>query len=288
MGILNEGAEETATAQSAGTRGSPGSDERGGGRTTKRPVIGVTTALEPLGSGTHSGEAAAFVTRPYLRHIARAGGLAVLLAPDEEIAGEPDGALDLLDALLLIGGPDVDPAHYGDAPHPKTRTAAPERDLFELSLARRAYERNLPTLGICRGMQLMNVAFGGTLHQHLPDVLGHGRHHHREELPGHEGDYDVRLTEGSLAARAAGALAQRATESRHHQGVRRVGSGFEVTGWAPDGLPVAIEHPQARFFLGVQWHPEADDESRVIGALVAAARGSRGRAAEQTEIPTEE
>lgn len=222
---------------------------------------------------------AALVTRPYLRHVTRAGGLAVLLAPDAEAAGQPDEPLDLLDALLLIGGPDVDPAFYGEAPHPETRTAAPERDLFELSLARRALERDLPTLGICRGMQLMNVAFGGTLHQHLPDVLGHGRHdRHRDDLPGGEGDYGVRLTEGSLAARAVGNLSERAAESRHHQGVKHVAQGFEVTGWAADGLPVAIERPEARFFLGVQWHPEADGESRIIGALVEAARGGPGRA----------
>ncbi len=278
MATLNDGVRARPTAEAAGTRESPGPGERGGARTAKRPIIGVTTALESVGSGPHSGEVAAFVTRPYLRHVVRAGGLAVLLAPDEEVAEEPDEALDLVDALLLIGGPDVDPAHYGDAPRPETRPAAPERDLFELSLARRSLERDLPTLGICRGMQLMNVAFGGSLHQHLPDVLGHGRHHRREELPGHEGDYDVRLAEGSLSARAAGALAQRATESRHHQGVRRVAHGFEVTGWAAGGLPVAIEHPGAHFFLGVQWHPEADDESQIIGALVEAAREGTGEA----------
>ena len=278
MGTSNDGAQAKATTETGGTRRSPVRGAHSSPRAAKRPIIGIATALEPMEYGPHSREVAAFVTRPYLRHVVRAGGLAVLLAPDEEVAEEPAEALDLVDALLLIGGPDVDPAHYGDAPHPETRPAAPERDLFELSLARRSLERDLPTLGICRGMQLMNVAFGGTLHQHLPDVLGHERHHHREELPGHESAYDVRLAEGSLVARAAGALAQRATESRHHQGVRRVAHGFEVTGWAADGLPVAIERPGARFFLGVQWHPEADDRSRIIGALVEAAREGPGKA----------
>ncbi len=149
----------------------------------------------------------------------------------------------------------------------------PERDAFELALVRRALERDLPVLGICRGMQVMNVACGGTLHQDLPELLGHEEH--RRVLGSFDGaDHDVRLEPGSLAARAAGEELH-ATKSHHHQGVDRVGEGLVVTGWAVvDDLPEALELPGNAFALGVQWHPEADETSRLIAALVdhAAAR----------------
>jgi putative glutamine amidotransferase len=227
----------------------PEAASRAAARVSRRPVVGVAAALERV--TTSAGEAlAAFVTEPYLAHVVRAGAVPLLLAPSAELAAEPDAALDLVDALLLVGGGDIDPAHYGAERHPATEPPVPARDVAELALARRALERDLPTLGICRGMQLLNVALGGTLHQHLPDVLGHTRHH--EALPGAGGAYEVHLADGSLAARAAGARALRATHSRHHQGVARVGRGLEVTGWAADELPVAVEHVQARFVLGVQ------------------------------------
>ena len=135
----------------------------------------------------------------------------------------------------------------------------PERDDFELALARRALERDIPLLGICRGMQVMNVAAGGTLLQHLPE--SHGHHEHRRTPGSFDGaDHDVRLSEGSLAARAAGEVVH-ATKSHHHQGIDRIGEGFEVTGWsAIDELPEAFEAPDRRFALGVQWHPEADEQ----------------------------
>jgi putative glutamine amidotransferase len=150
----------------------------------------------------------------------------------------------------------------------------PERDRSELALIRRAVERDIPVLGICRGMQLMNVAFGGTLRQHLPDEVGHEDH---RRYPGSfEGaDHDVRLDPGSLAARAAGEE-RHATKSHHHQGVDRIGAGLQVTGHSLiDDLPEAIEMPDRRFALGVQWHPEADGDSNVIAALVAQARDYR-------------
>jgi putative glutamine amidotransferase len=205
--------------------------------------------------------------------VLRAGGRALLLPADPVWIEDPDDALDLLDGLILAGGADVDPAGYGQQPHPATGGLTPERDAVEIALARRAIERDLPFLGICRGMQVMNVAAGGTLLQHLPDVVGHGEH---RRTPGSfaDADHDVRLQDGSLAARAAGEE-RHATKSHHHQGVDAIGAGLVVTGWSTlDELPEAVERPDRRFALGVQWHPEADEASRLIGALVAEARAS--------------
>jgi len=184
--------------------------------------------------------------------VQKAGGLAILLPPDE--VDDPAEFLSLLDGLILAGGAD-----YGDVP---------DRDAFELALGAAAMDADLPLLGVCRGMQLMNLARGGTLIQHLPDVVGHEDH---RAVLGAFGDHDVRLAEDSLAARAAGVLVQ-GTKSHHHQAVDVVGEGFTVTGWATsDELPEAIEDSSKTFALGVQWHPEADPTSREIAALVAAA-----------------
>ena len=219
-----------------------------------RPVIGICTTVERA-RWTHWDDEAALIAMSYVRQVQAAGGLAVLLPPDE---GDPDEALDLLDGLLLTGGADI-----GDAP---------ERDGYELELAARALERDLPLLGVCRGMQVMNVARGGTLIEHLPDAVGHEDH---REVLGAFGDHDVRLQDGSLARRVA-REAIHPTKSHHHQGVDQVGEGFEVTGWATvDDLPEAIEDPSRRFALGVQWHPEADPASPLIAALVEEAAAAR-------------
>jgi putative glutamine amidotransferase len=197
----------------------------------------------------------------------RAGAMALLLAPDPALVEDPDEVLDRIDGLMLAGGADIDPRAYGAEPHPLTIGSVPERDVFEIALVRRALERDLPLLGICRGMQVMNVACGGTLHQHLPERLGHEEH--RRVLGSFDGaDHDVRLAPGSLAAQAAGEELH-ATKSHHHQGVDRVGEGLEVTGWATiDELPEALEWTGNTFALGVQWHPEADQTSRLIATLV--------------------
>lgn len=239
------------------------------------PVIGLCAALEKARWG-HWHQAAHLLSRAYADAVQRAGGLAVLLPPDPRAAEDPGPWLDLLDALVLAGGADVDPAAYGAEPDPHTTGTVPERDAFEIALARGALERDLPLLGICRGMQLMNVARGGTLIQHLPSTQGH--EDHRRTLGSFENaDHDVRLTSGSLAERAAGE-AVHATKSHHHQAVDRIGEGFEVTGWATiDDLPEVIEDPERRFALGVQWHPEADPASTLIGALVAEARSQAVR-----------
>jgi putative glutamine amidotransferase len=237
----------------------------------KRPVIGICTAVARANWGAWQDREAALLAFSYIGAIQRAGGLAVMIPPDERLEHDPDAMLDLLDGLILAGGNDIDPAAYGADPHPETHHIVPERDRSELALARRAVERDMPLLGICRGMQLINVAFGGTLRQHLPEELGHEEH--RRRLGSFEGaDHDVRLTPGSLAARAAGEELH-GTKSHHHQGVATVGEGLEVTGYSVlDELPEALEAPGRRFVLGVQWHPEADERSRIVGALVEEAR----------------
>lgn len=240
----------------------------------ERPVIGICTAVARAKWGVWGEREAALLASTYIEAIQRAGGLAVMIPPDGGFEQDPDQLLDLLDGLILAGGNDIDPAYYGADPHPETHHLVPERDRAELALATRAVERDMPVLGICRGMQVLNVAFGGTLRQHLPDELGHEEH---RRTPGSfdNADHDVRLTPGSLAARAAGEELH-GTKSHHHQGVATVGDGLEITGHSVlDDLPEALEAPERRFVLGVQWHPEADERSRVIGALVAQAREYR-------------
>ena len=234
-----------------------------------RPVIGICTALERARWSVWDMRAA-LLPSTYIGATQRAGALALMLAPDELLAADPRQALELIDGLILAGGADIDPATYEQPPHPKTAGTVPERDSFEIALARAAIDADLPVLGICRGMQLINVARGGTLAQHLPELLGHDEH--RRVLGSFEGaEHDVMLTAGSLAARATGELVH-ITKSHHHQGVDRLGEGLIVTGISTlDELPEAIEMPARGFVLGVQWHPEADEDSPVIGALVEAA-----------------
>ena len=232
-----------------------------------RPTVGICTALTRANWGVWEQREAALLAFSYIEAIQRAGGMAVMIPPDARFEDDSDAMLDLLDGLILAGGNDIDPVHYGAEAHPETHYLVPERDRAELALAVRAIERDIPVLGICRGMQLINVAFGGTLTQHLPDELGHTEH---RRTPGSfdGSDHTVRLSAGSLAARAAGEELH-TTKSHHHQGIAAVGHGLEVTGYSTlDDLPEAIEAPGRRFVLGVQWHPEADEQSRIVGALV--------------------
>jgi putative glutamine amidotransferase len=239
-----------------------------------RPVIGICTAWERARWSVWDDEAA-LLPRSYIEAVQRAGGLVAMLPPDPGLTERPADALDLIDGLMLVGGADIDPGVYDADRHAETVDTVPDRDRFEIALVRGALERDLPVLGICRGMQLINVARGGTIRQHLPEEFGH--HEHRR-TPGtfDDADHDVRLAEGSLAARCAGELVH-ATKSHHHQGVGRVGDGLEVTGWAVmDDLPEALEAPDRRYALGVQWHPEADEASPLIASLVEAAAAYRG------------
>jgi putative glutamine amidotransferase len=220
----------------------------------ERPTIGLCLTHVHATFGPWDQEAV-LIPRDYVRAVHRAGGLALGLVPDPVSAEHPDEILDRIDALVLAGGVDV-----GEDP---------ERDAFEMALAQRALERDFPLLGICRGMQVMNVAAGGTLIEHVPDVVGHEEHRH---TAGSFADHAVRLEGASLAARVAGESLH-PVKSHHHQAVDRVADPFTVTGWAEgDELPEAMEATDRRFALGVQWHPEADEESRLIAALVAEAR----------------
>jgi putative glutamine amidotransferase len=239
----------------------------------RRPAIGLCTAFERARWSVWD-QPAALLPFNYITALQRAGALAVMIPPDAALVEHPDDALDLIDGLVLAGGADIDPASYGHEAHPLTVDTVPARDAAEIALVRAAIERDIPVLGICRGMQLINVACGGTLVQHLPDVVGHEEH--RRVIGSFDGsDHEVVLAEGSLAAIAAGE-ATHVTMSHHHQAVDALGEGLVVSGTSSfDQFPEAIEMPGRTFVLGVQWHPEADASSSVIQTLVqAAARSS--------------
>jgi putative glutamine amidotransferase len=245
-----------------------------------RPVVGICAALERA-RWSHWDQQAYLLPRSYMNAIQGAGGIALMFPPDPHVDEDPDAWLDRVDAIIFAGGADIDPASYGAETHPETKGTVPERDAFEIVLARRAVERDMPVLGVCRGMQLLNVAAGGTLLQHLPDDFGH--HEHRRVRGTFDGaDHDVRLQPGSLAERAAAELTHN-TKSHHHQGVDAIGEGYVVTGWSTlDDLPETIEATDRRWVLGVQWHPEADAESKVVGALVAEAQARLDERAYET------
>jgi putative glutamine amidotransferase len=233
-------------------------------------TIGICAAVERVRRDPWD-EVVAMIQLTYPGEVQRAGGMALVLPPDEAAVDAPDPFLDRVDGLLLAGGADVDPAMYGAPPQPETGPTTPERDRFEVALVRRALDRSMPVLGVCRGMEIMNVAMGGTLVQHLDQT---DRHRH---TPGAFGEHEVRLEPGSLAARSAGG--ERMTvKSHHHQGIDELGEGLTASGWSvPDDIVEAIEirehHP---FLLGVLWHPEEDERSRVVAALVEAARAEVG------------
>jgi putative glutamine amidotransferase len=228
-----------------------------------RPVIGICSAIESATWAAWEVEVN-LSPRTYSLAVQRAGALALILPPDDVVAEAPDELLDMLDGLILAGGSDIDPASYGAQPHPETRSTRPERDRFEIALGTRALERDMPVLGICRGMQMLNVIQGGTLNQHLGSEL----HRH---TPGAFTDHGVRLDPGSLAARVVGDE-HTDVKSAHHQGLDELGEGVVASGYADDGLVEAIEIPAHAFAVGVLWHPEEDERSRVVGSLVSEAR----------------
>jgi putative glutamine amidotransferase len=230
-----------------------------------RPLIGVCAAVEPASFGVWKEEPAVLLPLSYARAIHGAGGMMAMLPPDRRATGNPEELLDRLDALVLGGGADIDPETQGVEAHPETVGSNPDRDNFEIALARGALESGIPLLGVCRGMQILNVACGGTLDQHIPERLGHDIH---RPVPGSWAEHDVRIEPGSLAAQATGT--ERLTvKSHHHQGVDRIPDALTASAWASDDDSVeAIESADGGFALGVLWHPEEDLEDRVIPTLV--------------------
>jgi putative glutamine amidotransferase len=226
-------------------------------------VIGITTYVIQA-QWSDWDEEAALVPAAYVQALERAGGRPVLIPPSEHGVEE---TLDAVDGLLFSGGSDLDPDLYDQEPHDKTFGVVPDRDRAELTLLEAALARDLPVLAVCRGSQVLNVARGGDLVQHLPDVVGDEKHKH---TPGTFADHDVTLQPGTRLASLLGDHAP--VKSHHHQGFGRVGDGLRVAAHAEDGTIEAVEDPSRRFAFGVLWHPEAAEDLKLFEELVAAAR----------------
>jgi putative glutamine amidotransferase len=210
---------------------------------------------------------AALVPLAYVDSIERAGGRAVVIPPAED---DLEVTLDALDGIVFSGGADVDPLHYGADAHPETDIPQTRRDAGEMALLRAALERDLPTLAICRGFQLLNVVRGGDLIQHLPEHVTNDVH---KQVPGEFAVHPVEVKEGSRLGAIVGATPE--VTSHHHQALGRVGDGLVESAWAADGTLEAVEDPSRRFLVGVQWHPEASEDAALFEALVDQAREYR-------------
>jgi gamma-glutamyl-gamma-aminobutyrate hydrolase PuuD len=224
-----------------------------------RPLVGITTYVVPAKWSSWELEAA-LVPADYVRAVERAGGRALLVPPATDGLEE---TLDALDGLIFSGGADLDPELYGQEPHLETSGIAADRDRAELALLEGALARDMPVLAICRGSQVLNVARGGDLVQHLPEVVGDEKHRH---TPGAFADHDVTLQEGTRLAQLLGDRAP--VKSHHHQGFGRVGADLDVAAYAEDGTVEAVEDPSRRFALGVLWHPEAGEDRKLFEELV--------------------
>jgi putative glutamine amidotransferase len=235
-----------------------------------KPIIGLTTYLEQAdteGCGTVS---AAFLPATYLKPIIAAGGVPVLLPPQPIMAGMVEQLVNRLDGLVIPGGWDVDPHLYGQEAHPKTDEPRTERDAWEQALIQEALRQDLPLLGICRGEQLLNVTLGGTLHQHLPDVVGNGQYqpggYNFNRIP-------VEIKPGSRLEQLIGANPEPVPVA-HHQAVDKLGEGLIASAWSDDQVVEAIEYPANTFTMGIQWHPEElPEDFGLFRGLVEAARG---------------
>ena len=233
-----------------------------------RPIIGITSYAQPAKWGAWE-LPAALVPLYYVDSVEQAGGRPLLVPPSVDSVEE---TLDVLDGIVFSGGIDIDPARYGADRHPSTDSAQERRDAGELALLSHALERDLPTLAICRGFQLLNVLRGGDLVQHLPESVGHEGH--RETL----GVFSLHPVDVKGGTRLASILGARheSVRSSHHQGVGQVGAGLVESAWAEDGSLEGMEDPSKRFAVAVLWHPEMEDEDkRLFEALVAEARAYR-------------
>jgi gamma-glutamyl-gamma-aminobutyrate hydrolase PuuD len=232
-----------------------------------KPVVGITTYVEEAAWG-HWRLPAALIPYDYVRAVERAGGRALLVPPDESAVEE---TLDALDGLVFSGGNDMAPETYGAEAHAETVGTNLARDRGELALLQAALARDLPVLAVCRGFEVLNVARGGDLVQHLPETVGHERH---REVKGVFSDHGVRVDEASrLGSLLGGEVA--AVKSHHHQALGRIGEGLRETAWAEDGTVEGVEDPEKRFAVGVLWHPEAGEDAALFEALVAEARAYR-------------
>jgi putative glutamine amidotransferase len=244
---------------------------QGGPARQVRPVIGVSCYVEDVDRSPWMAQRSAVLPHRYVAHLERAGAVVVVLPPrhdaDDDLAA---AVLDRLDGLVIAGGADVQADRYDAEPHPTSQPPRPDRDEWELALARVSRQHDLPVLGICRGMQVMAVAAGGVLEQHVPDVVGHEAHC---PLPGEYTSHHVTPVEGARLADIVG-VEPIAVPTYHHQAVRPeslVGTAYRPAAWHEDGTLEAMEDPSSSFRFAVQWHPEAGDDTRLFEALVAAA-----------------
>jgi putative glutamine amidotransferase len=237
--------------------------------TGRRPVIGLTTYLEQAQTGVWDVQAA-FLPKVYFEAVTRAGGIAVLLPPQPVDADVAAAVLDTLDGLVITGGKDVDPARYGQEPHPTTDEPRRDRDAWEDALLTGAIARELPFLGICRGLQVLNVALGGTLHQHLPDVIGSTRYNAGY---GKFSENEVEVHAGTVTGDLLDDARSLAVHSYHHQAIDEIAEGLTVSARSDDGTVQAVEVAGVPFGVAVQWHPEENQEDlRLFAGLVDAAR----------------
>jgi len=231
-----------------------------------RPIVGITAYVTPAKFGAWD-LVSTLIPHDYVRAVESAGGRALVVPPSEEAIEE---TLDALDGLIFSGGSDLDPALYGQEPHPETGGIVPERDSGELALLKAALERDMPVLAICRGSQVLNVVLGGDLVQHVPDVIPGDTH---KQTPGVFAEHEVGIEIGTQLDELVGG--EVIVKSHHHQGFGRLGEGLRVAARAPDGSIEAIENPAHRFAVGVLWHPEAGEDARLFDGLVAEAAAYR-------------